>query len=69
MHTNYPLNIQSENTNLKSQLKWLKQESDEARVASEANLKEVLDIAEELRVKNAEQSATIEQFKRLDILY
>ena len=69
MHTNYPLNIQSENTNLKSQLKWLKQESDEARVASEANLKEVLGIAEELRVKNAEQSATIEQFKRLDILY
>ena len=56
--------MQSENTELESQLKWLKRESEEAKVASETHMKEVLSIAEELKTKEAEQASTIEQLKR-----
>ena len=50
---------------MESQLKWLKRESEEAKVASETHLNEVLGIAEDLRTKKAEQNATIEEIKRL----
>ena len=43
----------------------MKHESDEAKLASESNIREVLSIAEDLRTKNAEQAATVEQLKRL----
>jgi ribosomal protein S21 len=56
--------MQSETTELESQLKWLKRESEEAKVASETHIKEVLTIAEELKAKEAEQASTIEQLKR-----
>ena len=44
---------------------WLKKDSDEAKAASEANIKDVLNIAEDLRAKKAEQAATIEELRRL----
>lgn len=46
-------------------MKWLKRESEEAKVASETHIKEVLSIAEDLRAKKAEQATTIEELKRL----
>ena len=61
------VNTQSENTDLEEQLKWLKRESEEAKVASEVNIKEVLTIAEDLRTKKAEQEATISELTRLVI--
>lgn len=45
-------------------MKRLKCESDEARLAGESNLREVLSIAEDLRTKNAGQAATVEELKR-----
>ena len=56
--------LQSENSELESQLKWLKRESSEAKAASEANIKDVLSIAEDLRTQKAGQAATIEELKR-----
>lgn len=52
---------------MEEQLKWLKRESEEAKVASEVNIKEVLTIAEDLRTKKAEQEATISELTRLVI--
>ena len=57
--------LQEENSELQSQVKQLKCESDEAKLASESNLREVLSIAEELRTKNTEQADTVEKLKRL----
>lgn len=57
--------LQVENSELQSQVKQLKCESDEAKLASESNIKEVLSIAEDLRTKKAEQAATIQELKRL----
>ena len=37
-------------------------------MASEANIKEVLNIAEDLRTKKAEQAATIEELKRFVLI-
>lgn len=56
----------SENTELESQLKWLKRESEEAKVASETHIKEVLSIAEDLKAKEAEQASAIEQLKSVN---
>lgn len=42
----------------------MKCETDEAKLASESNIREVLSIAEELRTKNGEQAATVEELKR-----
>ena len=42
----------------------MKRESEEAKVASETHIKEVLSIAEDLRTKKAEQASTIEELKR-----
>lgn len=62
--TSLSLSLQSENTELESQVKWLKRESEEAKAASEIHIKEVLSIAEDLKTKEAEQASTIEQLKR-----
>ena len=45
----------------------MKRESEEAKLASESNIKEVLSIAEDLRTKKAEQTATIQELKRLEL--
>ena len=64
-HTHTYTHTQTENGELESQLKWLKRESEEAKLASEANIKEVLSIAEDLRIKKAEQTIAFEELKRL----
>ena len=47
----------------------MKRESEEAKVASETHIKEVLSIAEDLKAKEAEQASAIEQLKRSATLY